>query len=61
MVERDVTTRQVMLALQKGRVDGDPEFDDGDWKITLVNRSAGRKIRVVAALSGDQIFIVTVV
>ena len=61
MVERGVTTRQVMLALQKGGIDGDPVLEDGDWKITLVHRAAGRKTRVVAALSGDQVYIVTVI
>lgn len=60
--ERDVTTRQVLTTLRRGRAEGVPEAEeDGGWKVRLERRSAARRLRVVAVLSKDRIIVVTVV
>lgn len=60
MIEREISSRQVLSVLRMGKPDGKPELDDGDWKIALVKRCAGRPIRVIAALSKCHVSVVTV-
>ena len=50
--DREITTRQVLTTLRQGRLEEPPRLDQyGGWQVTLVRRSAGRRVRVVAVLS----------
>jgi len=58
--ERGLTTRQVLSTLREGEAERDPIPDqDGDWEIILIKRSAGKLVRVVAALSGCRLYVIT--
>ena len=58
--ERGLTTRQVLSTLRDGEAERDPIPDqDGDWEVVLIRRSAGRLVRVVAALSGCRLYVIT--
>lgn len=62
MDEREITMRQALTTLRKGRIERGPEVDEfGGWKVVLVRYASGRQIRVVTVLAGGELVIVTVV
>ena len=67
MEERDITSRQVLETLRRGKRIGLPKREDDEWKITLEKHHAGRRIRVVARMNvptredeKDELIVVTV-
>ena len=60
MVERDVDMRSVLEVLRKGRPFGSPELDqNGDWRIKMRRKVAGRRVVVVVAVYDDHIDCIT--
>lgn len=58
--ERGVTTRQVLSTMRLGEAERDPSPDqDGDWEVVLIKRSAGKLVRVVVALAGCRLYVIT--
>ena len=51
MEERDVTSRQVLETLRRGKRIGSPQREDDEWKITLEKHHAGRRIGVMARMN----------
>lgn len=51
MEERDITSRQVLETLRRGKRIGLPQQEDDEWKITLEKHHAGRRICVVVRMS----------
>ena len=67
MEERDVTSRQVLETLRRGKRIGLPQREDDEWKITLEKHHAGRRIGVVGRMNvpttedeKDELIVVTV-
>ena len=67
MGERDITSRQVLETLRRGRRVRLPQREDDEWKIVLEKHHAGRRIRVVARMivptmedEKDELTVVTV-
>lgn len=66
MIEREISTRQVLDVLRRGRIrEGPHRDDDGDWRMNLWKRSAaGQRVEVVLALCederGDTLTVITV-
>ena len=50
MGERDITSRQVLETLRRGRRVRLPQREEGEWKIILEKHHAGRRIHVVARM-----------
>lgn len=62
MDEREITMRQALTTLRKGRIERGPEVDElGGWKVVLARHASGRQVRVVTVLAGGELVIVTVV
>ncbi len=66
MLERDVSTRQVLSVIRQGKVRRGPDQDQfGDWRVTVRKRSAaGQTVEVALALRegehGSALTVVTV-
>ena len=61
MIERDVTMTQVLVALRAGNPSDEPFINKhGEWQVTFGKRHAGRRVRVVATLSGSEVSVLTV-
>ena len=59
--EREITSRQVLEVLRRGRGVGPAQREEGEWKIILEKPQAGREIRVVVTMEGhDELTVVTV-
>jgi len=55
MDEREVTSRQALRTMREGDIAGRIVPDgDGEWKVAVKRRDAGRTVHVVMALSGDE-------
>lgn len=66
MVERKISTSQVLQCLGKGKIDEPAHLTvQGDWKATVGYQTGGDYVQVSAAISknekGDLIVIVTVI
>ena len=62
MRERDITMRQVLSTLQKGKIIDGPASDEfGDFRVKLKRYVAGRTIQVVVALNIGKCTVVTVI
>ena len=52
--------RSVLEVLRKGRSFGPPQLDDnGDWRLKMRRRVAGRRVEVVVAVYSDHIECIT--
>ena len=67
MGERDITSRQVLETLRRGRQVRLPQREEDEWKIILEKNHAGRRIRVVVRMivpttedEKDELTVVTV-
>ena len=63
LVERDISTRQALDTIRRGRMIEGPTLDEhNEWRCKLVRRTAGRRVQVVVATDGDQsLTVVTVI
>lgn len=59
MEQRDIVDAQVLAVLREGNLEGELERDGDDWKMTLAKRCSGQLVRVVVALAGAQLIVVT--
>lgn len=60
MVQRGIDIRSVFEVLRKGRHVGPPQLDDnGDWRLKMQRRVAGRRVVVVVAVYSDHIECIT--
>ena len=67
MEERDITSRQVLETLRRGKQMGLPQQEGDEWKITQEKHHAGRRIHVVVMMNvlttedeKDELIVVTV-
>ena len=60
MVERGIDMRSVLEVLRKGRSVGPPEQDEnGDWRIKMRRKVAGRRVAVVVSVQDDHVDCIT--
>lgn len=60
--DRDITMRQVLSTLQKGKIVDGPKRDvHNDFRVKMKRYVAGRKIQVVVALNVGKCTVVTVI
>ena len=60
--ERDITMRQVLSTLRKGKITDGPESDEyGDFRVKLKRYVAGKIIQVVVALNFGKCTVVAVI
>ena len=60
MVERGIDMRSVLEVLRKGRSVGPPELDqNGDWRVRMRRKAAGRRVNVVVAVHDDHVDCIT--
>lgn len=63
MLERDITTTQVIRCLEKGTMCEQHYYDTvkANWKFTVVHTTAGREVCAVVALNlNDKVLVITV-
>lgn len=62
MDERNISMRQALEVLRKGKAISGPTQDDyGDWRLKLLRKVAGRRVQVVVAVLEKHLTVVTVI
>lgn len=63
IAEREIIQEDAYWILQTGSVEGDPAFEDGEWKVVMVRRLPGKREAGVVTLfvrDSDELFVKTV-
>ena len=61
--ERSIVQEDVYWILETGSVEGDPVFEDGEWKVIMVRRMPGKREAGVVTLfvqENEELFVKTV-
>ncbi len=63
ITEREIIQEDAYWILQTGSVDGNPVYEDGEWKVVMVRRLPGKREAGVVTLfvqDNDELFVKTV-